>query len=51
MFLFQLRVYLRTHALDQMVQATSASAGLRIIKRVDQTLQDLGVRPIRDMLH
>jgi DNA methyltransferase 1-associated protein 1 len=38
-----LRVYLRTHALDQMVQATSASAGLRIIKRVDQTLQDLGV--------
>ncbi|XP_062180278.1 SWR1-complex protein 4-like [Phragmites australis] len=38
-----LRVYLRTHALDQMVQAASASAGLRIIKRVDQTLQDLGV--------
>uniref|UniRef100_A0A0A9A9I7 DNA methyltransferase 1-associated protein 1 n=1 Tax=Arundo donax TaxID=35708 RepID=A0A0A9A9I7_ARUDO len=26
-----------------MVQAASASAGLRIIKRVDQTLQDLGV--------
>ncbi|XP_012700354.1 SWR1-complex protein 4 [Setaria italica] len=38
-----LRVYLRTHALDQMVQAASASAGLRVIKRVDQTLQDLGV--------
>ncbi|KAG8086241.1 hypothetical protein GUJ93_ZPchr0010g8221 [Zizania palustris] len=38
-----LRVYLRTQALDQMVQAASASAGLRIIKRVDQTLQDLGV--------
>nr|CAB3464591.1 unnamed protein product [Digitaria exilis] len=38
-----LRVYLRTYALDQMVQAASASAGLRVIKRVDQTLQDLGV--------
>ncbi|KAL6610570.1 hypothetical protein ACP70R_040539 [Stipagrostis hirtigluma subsp. patula] len=38
-----LRVYLRTYALDQMVQAASASAGLRMIKRVDQTLQDLGV--------
>ncbi|TVU20429.1 hypothetical protein EJB05_36637 [Eragrostis curvula] len=38
-----LRVYLRTYALDQMIQAASASAGLRIIKRVDQTLQDLGV--------
>ncbi|XP_040380448.1 SWR1-complex protein 4 [Oryza brachyantha] len=38
-----LRVYLRTQALDQMVQAASASAGLRVIKRVDQTLQDLGV--------
>jgi hypothetical protein len=41
--LLQLRVYLRTQALDQMVQAASASAGLRVIKRVDQTLQDLGV--------
>uniref|UniRef100_A0A0E0DUA2 DNA methyltransferase 1-associated 1 domain-containing protein n=1 Tax=Oryza meridionalis TaxID=40149 RepID=A0A0E0DUA2_9ORYZ len=39
----KLRVYLRTQALDQMVQAASASAGLRVIKRVDQTLQDLGV--------
>ncbi|CAO2826671.1 unnamed protein product [Amaranthus hypochondriacus] len=38
-----LRVYLRTYALDQMVQAASASAGLRTIKRVEQTLQDLGV--------
>ncbi|XP_072952048.1 SWR1-complex protein 4 [Typha angustifolia] len=38
-----LRVYLRTHALDQMVQAASSTAGLRTIKRVDQTLQDLGV--------
>ncbi|CAD6251496.1 unnamed protein product [Miscanthus lutarioriparius] len=38
-----LRVYLRTHALDQMVQAVGASAGLRVIKRVDQTLQELGV--------
>lgn len=41
--IFQLRVYLRTHALDQMVQATNSTAGLRTIKRVDQTLQDLGV--------
>ncbi|KAL5984300.1 swr complex subunit [Asimina triloba] len=40
---FQLRVYLRTYALDQMVQAASTSAGLRTIKRVEQTLQDLGV--------
>ncbi|XP_042437589.1 SWR1-complex protein 4-like [Zingiber officinale] len=38
-----LRVYLRTHALDQMVQAANSTAGLRTIKRVDQTLQDLGV--------
>lgn len=38
-----LRVYLRTYALDQMVQASSTSAGLRTIKRVEQTLQDLGV--------
>ncbi|EMS53178.1 DNA methyltransferase 1-associated protein 1 [Triticum urartu] len=39
----KLKVYLRTHALDQMVQAVTASAGIRMIKRVDQTLQDLGV--------
>lgn len=38
-----LRVYTRTYALDQMVQAVSASAGLRTIKRVEQTLQELGV--------
>ncbi|CAJ1874606.1 unnamed protein product [Sphenostylis stenocarpa] len=38
-----LRVYLRTYALEQMVQAANASAGLRTIKRVEQTLQDLGV--------
>ncbi|GAB4841805.1 swr complex subunit [Ancistrocladus abbreviatus] len=38
-----LRVYLRTFALEQMVQAVSSSAGLRTIKRVEQTLQDLGV--------
>ncbi|KAJ7973104.1 SWR1-complex protein 4/DNA methyltransferase 1-associated protein [Quillaja saponaria] len=38
-----LRVYLRTYALEQMVQAASASAGLRTIKRVEQTLQELGV--------
>ncbi|WJX89906.1 swr complex subunit [Trifolium repens] len=38
-----LRVYLRTYALDQMVQASNSSAGVRTIKRVEQTLQDLGV--------
>ncbi|KAK7337550.1 hypothetical protein VNO77_18131 [Canavalia gladiata] len=38
-----LRVYLRTYALEQMVQAANSSAGLRTIKRVEQTLQDLGV--------
>jgi len=34
---------LRTYALEQMVQAANSSAGLRTIKRVEQTLQDLGV--------
>ncbi|GLT38109.1 hypothetical protein SLA2020_123760 [Shorea laevis] len=38
-----LKVYLRTYGLEQMVQAASSSAGLRTIKRVEQTLQDLGV--------
>ncbi|XP_020593164.1 SWR1-complex protein 4 isoform X2 [Phalaenopsis equestris] len=38
-----LRVYLRTYALDQMVQAASSNAGPRTIKRVEQTLSDLGV--------
>ncbi|XP_038898527.1 SWR1-complex protein 4 isoform X2 [Benincasa hispida] len=38
-----LPVYLRTYALEQMVQAASSSAGLRTIKRVEQTLQDLSV--------
>ncbi|AES82219.1 putative transcription factor MYB-HB-like family [Medicago truncatula] len=38
-----LRVYLRTYALEQMVQASNATAGVRTIKRVEQTLQDLGV--------
>uniref|UniRef100_A0A0D9WJ77 Myb-like domain-containing protein n=1 Tax=Leersia perrieri TaxID=77586 RepID=A0A0D9WJ77_9ORYZ len=38
-----LRVYLRTQALDQMVQEASASAGLRVIKRVDEFLHRLGV--------
>ncbi|KAL1350883.1 hypothetical protein HN51_014863 [Arachis hypogaea] len=38
-----LRVYLRTYALDQMVQATSSSAGPRTVKRIEQTLLDLGV--------
>ncbi|XP_057461379.1 SWR1-complex protein 4-like isoform X2 [Actinidia eriantha] len=41
--LCMLRVYTRTYALEQMVQAASTSAGLRTIKRVEQTLQDLGV--------
>ncbi|KAL6500227.1 swr complex subunit [Orobanche hederae] len=39
-----LRVYLRTYSLEQMVQAASSSAGLRTIKRVEQTLLDLGVK-------
>ncbi|XP_024639129.1 SWR1-complex protein 4 isoform X1 [Medicago truncatula] len=38
-----LYVYSRTYALGQMVQSASSSAGLRTIKRVDQTLQELGV--------
>ncbi|KAM5558417.1 SWR1-complex protein 4 [Rosa sericea] len=38
-----LRVYLRTYALDQMIIAASSSAGLRTIKRVEQSLQELGV--------
>ncbi|XP_044502926.1 SWR1-complex protein 4-like [Mangifera indica] len=41
--LLMLKVYLRTYALEQMVQAASSSAGLRTIKRVEQTLQELGV--------
>lgn len=36
-------MYLRSYALDQMVQAASSSAGLRTIKRVEQLMQDLGV--------
>ncbi|MED6168579.1 swr complex subunit [Stylosanthes scabra] len=39
-----LRVYLRTYALDQMVQATTSSAGPRTVKRIEQTLLDLGVQ-------
>lgn len=39
----QLRVYSRTCALEQMVQAASSSAGLRTVKRVEQILHDLGV--------
>ncbi|KAH9657675.1 hypothetical protein KPL70_023178 [Citrus sinensis] len=38
-----LRVYSRTCALEQMVQAASSSAGLRTVKRVEQILHDLGV--------
>lgn len=38
-----LRVYLRTTLLGQLVQATVSSSGVRTIKRIDQTLQDLGV--------
>ncbi|XP_019193119.1 PREDICTED: SWR1-complex protein 4-like [Ipomoea nil] len=41
--LHMLGVYLRTYALEQMVHEASSSAGLRTIKRVEQTLQDLGV--------
>ena len=39
---------MRTHALDQMVQAVGASASLRVIKRVDQTLQELAVSCVLD---
>ncbi|KAF2605610.1 hypothetical protein F2Q70_00028946 [Brassica cretica] len=39
----RLHVYLRTYGLEQMVQAASSAVGLRTIKRVEQTLQDLGV--------
>ncbi|CAN1312387.1 SWR1-complex protein 4 [Linum perenne] len=39
-----LPVYLRTYALEQMVQQASSIAGLRTIKRVEQTLQDLGLQ-------
>ncbi|CAN0896055.1 SWR1-complex protein 4 [Linum grandiflorum] len=38
---FQLPVYLRTYALEQMVQQASSIAGLRTIKRAEQTLQEL----------
>ncbi|KAI3980776.1 hypothetical protein MKX01_025341 [Papaver californicum] len=38
-----LRVFLRTNAFDQMVQAANSSAGLRTSKRVEQTLEELGV--------
>ncbi|WJX64056.1 hypothetical protein P8452_48880 [Trifolium repens] len=40
----KLRVNLRTYALEEMVQVSNSSAGVRTIKRpVEQTLQDLGV--------
>ncbi|CAN1137953.1 SWR1-complex protein 4 [Linum perenne] len=38
-----LPVYLRTYALEQMVQQASSTAGVRTIKRVEQTLHDLGI--------
>ncbi|KAK9136643.1 hypothetical protein Sjap_007237 [Stephania japonica] len=38
-----LRVFLRTHALDKMVQAASSSAGLRTVKRVEEILDNLKV--------
>ncbi|KAK1292185.1 hypothetical protein QJS10_CPB17g00974 [Acorus calamus] len=38
-----LRVFLRTHVFDQMVQEANSSSGLRTVKRVEQTLQDLGI--------
>ncbi|XP_057439182.1 SWR1-complex protein 4-like isoform X2 [Lotus japonicus] len=38
-----LRVYSRMYALEQMVQAGNSTTGLRTVKRIEQTLQDLGV--------
>lgn len=38
-----LRVYLRTTLLGQLVQATVPTSGVRTMKRIDQTLQDLGI--------
>lgn len=40
---FQLRACLRTYVHEQMVQAANSTAGVRTIKRVDQTLEDFGV--------
>ncbi|KAH7667619.1 hypothetical protein IHE45_12G071600 [Dioscorea alata] len=48
--LHMVHLYLRTHVLDQMIQAASSTAGLRTIKRVDQTLQDLGLCEVRGWL-
>ncbi|KMZ72463.1 putative DNA methyltransferase 1-associated protein [Zostera marina] len=39
-----LRACLRTYVHEQMVQAANSSAGVRTIKRVDQTLEDFAVR-------
>eukprot|EP00252_Welwitschia_mirabilis_P021981 TRINITY_DN5801_c0_g1_i6.p1 TRINITY_DN5801_c0_g1~~TRINITY_DN5801_c0_g1_i6.p1 ORF type:complete len:504 (+),score=73.23 TRINITY_DN5801_c0_g1_i6:121-1512(+) len=36
-------VYLRTTLIGQLLQATVSSTGVRTVKRIDQTLQDLGV--------
>ncbi|KAK9747581.1 hypothetical protein RND81_02G001600 [Saponaria officinalis] len=38
-----LQVYLRSFALDKMVEAANSTAGPRAIKRVEEVLQDLGV--------
>ncbi|KAK9139140.1 hypothetical protein Scep_008821 [Stephania cephalantha] len=38
-----LRVFLRTHALDKMVQAASSSAGLRTVKRIEEILENVQV--------
>ncbi|XP_074267612.1 SWR1-complex protein 4 [Silene latifolia] len=38
-----LQVYLRSYALDKMVEAANSTAGPRSIKRVEEALQDLGV--------
>ncbi|KAH9626857.1 hypothetical protein KSS87_002257 [Heliosperma pusillum] len=40
-----LQVYLRSYALDKMVEAANSTAGPRSIKRVEEALQDLGVCP------
>ncbi|KAK9177552.1 hypothetical protein WN944_029575 [Citrus x changshan-huyou] len=50
-WLMELRVYSRTCALEQMVQAASSSAGLRTVKRVEQILHDLGYSAPESMMY
>jgi hypothetical protein len=42
-FHFQLKLYLRTHALDQIIQVVTSLAIVRMINRVCQTVQNLVV--------